>query len=101
MARAERCKQLAQVKPPDHSNYGARPRPPKVPPRRSAARHRKRRDADLASAARTSSREHRPGSLRSASCRRCSTGPQLLGGRMLPVWKPQSERSRKLLCCRT
>ena len=33
MARAERCKQLAQVKPPDHSNYGARPRPPKVPVR--------------------------------------------------------------------
>ena len=38
MARAERCKQLAQVKPPDHSNYGARPRPPKVPPRKPVRR---------------------------------------------------------------
>ena len=40
MARAERCKQLAQVKPKDHSNYGARPRPPKVPVRRQAPRRR-------------------------------------------------------------
>ena len=40
MARAERCKQLAQVKPPDHSNYGARPRPPKVPVRRTPPRRR-------------------------------------------------------------
>ena len=35
MARAERCKQLAQTKRPDHDNYGARPRPPKVPVRRT------------------------------------------------------------------
>ena len=40
MARAERCKQLAQVKPPDHSNYGARPRPPKVPARRTPPKRR-------------------------------------------------------------
>jgi SpoVK/Ycf46/Vps4 family AAA+-type ATPase len=38
MARAERCKQLAQVKKPDHDNYGARPRPPKVPARRPVKR---------------------------------------------------------------
>ena len=38
MARAERCKQLAQAKRPDHDNYGARPRPPKVPARRPVKR---------------------------------------------------------------
>ena len=38
MARAERCKQLAQAKRPDHDNYGARPRPPKVPPRKPVRR---------------------------------------------------------------
>ena len=38
MARAERCKQLAQEKRPDHDNYGARPRPPKVPVRRAPVR---------------------------------------------------------------
>mgnify|MGYP002824503133 CR=1 FL=1 len=43
MARAERCKQLAQVKPPDHSNYGARPRPPKVPVRRTPPKAPRRR----------------------------------------------------------
>jgi len=43
MARAERCKQLAQVKPPDHSNYGAKPRPPKVPVRRTPPKAPRRR----------------------------------------------------------
>ena len=43
MGRAERCKQLAQVKPPDHSNYGARPRPPKVPVRRTPPKAPRRR----------------------------------------------------------
>jgi len=40
MARAERCKQLAQAKRPDHDNYGARPRPPKVPVRRTPPKRR-------------------------------------------------------------
>ena len=40
MARAERCKQLAQAKRPDHDNYGARPRPPKVPVRRQPPKRR-------------------------------------------------------------
>ena len=60
MARAERCKQLAQAKRPDHDNYGARPRPPKVPVRRTPPK-----TPDVAAAARPSSREHRARSLRS------------------------------------
>ena len=43
MARAERCKQLAQAKRPDHDNYGARPRPPKVPVRRTPPKAPRRR----------------------------------------------------------
>ena len=43
MARAERCKQLAQTKRPDHDNYGARPRPPKVPVRRTPPKAPRRR----------------------------------------------------------
>jgi len=43
MARAERCKQLAQAKRPDHDNYGAKPRPPKVPVRRTPPKAPRRR----------------------------------------------------------
>ena len=43
MGRAERCKQLAQAKRPDHDNYGARPRPPKVPVRRTPPKAPRRR----------------------------------------------------------
>jgi spastin len=38
MARAERCKRLAQAKPRDHDDYGAKPRPPKAQVRRPADR---------------------------------------------------------------
>ena len=102
MARAERCKQLAQVKPPDHSNYGARPRPPKVPPRKPVRRTspqapRRRSPPPPAKLPRTSSGT--PSKL--GSCRRCSTVLQLLGGRTLLGWKRRSARSKRLWCCRT
>ena len=95
MARAERCKQLAQAKRPDHDNYGARPRPPKVPARRTPPK--RRTSPPPFKRPRTSSGI--PSKL--GFCRRCSTVLQLSSGRTWPVSKRRNARSKRLWSCRT